>query len=270
MTCVGLSTRTRYDPPPERFLTRDPALAMTHQPYAYAGNDPVNWSDPLGLWPWDGKCVTLRRQLRQHQGPASGDIQKIADGAGGVLDTISGGNADLILENVPGDQSTKVRWGSNSFQTGRVLGHGVMSANLPAYLASTTGGAGVNAVDTTYVCLAGRGGPACGADVGGAWFGVPASGRWPGWLVVRTVRWYRSGVVRRRHVHWCRQHDRHLPARVLTSVFFAAVFVVCVLGLRFMAKRPNWDQPTDRGLLWALWVGVVVSPLGVLLGPFLT
>jgi RHS repeat-associated protein len=38
-----------YDPATGQFLTVDPALDSTHQPYAYAGNDPVFNTDPTGL-----------------------------------------------------------------------------------------------------------------------------------------------------------------------------------------------------------------------------
>ncbi len=43
-----------YDPSTGQFLTRDPLEAMTGQPYAYAGNNPTNYTDPLGLWPGEG------------------------------------------------------------------------------------------------------------------------------------------------------------------------------------------------------------------------
>ncbi len=38
-----------YDPTTGQFLTVDPALEGTHQPYAYTGNDPLAETDPLGL-----------------------------------------------------------------------------------------------------------------------------------------------------------------------------------------------------------------------------
>jgi RHS repeat-associated protein len=42
-----------YKPQAGGFLTRDPLTAITGQPYAYANDDPVNESDPLGLWGWN-------------------------------------------------------------------------------------------------------------------------------------------------------------------------------------------------------------------------
>jgi RHS repeat-associated protein len=39
-----------YDPTTAQFLNRDPLAAITQQPYAYAGNDPVNNTHTLGLY----------------------------------------------------------------------------------------------------------------------------------------------------------------------------------------------------------------------------
>ncbi len=39
-----------YDPSTDVFTSVDPDLASTDQPYSYAADDPVNNSDPLGLW----------------------------------------------------------------------------------------------------------------------------------------------------------------------------------------------------------------------------
>lgn len=41
-----------YDPATSEFLSVDPAVATTHQPYQYASGDPVNSVDPLGLETW--------------------------------------------------------------------------------------------------------------------------------------------------------------------------------------------------------------------------
>src|SRR5690606_20226216 len=91
-----------YDPKTNLFLSRDPLETRTGYPYAYAGNDSVNNTDPLGLLPIPGTpwCIDIKDPncnsiKEQHQET----FQKIADGAAGVLDTISGGNADLILEH---------------------------------------------------------------------------------------------------------------------------------------------------------------------------
>ncbi|MHB8263772.1 MAG: RHS repeat-associated core domain-containing protein [Acidimicrobiales bacterium] len=44
-----------YDPPTAQFLSVDPLVSITDQPYVYVGGDPVNWVDPLGLY-WQPVC----------------------------------------------------------------------------------------------------------------------------------------------------------------------------------------------------------------------
>jgi RHS repeat-associated protein len=39
-----------YDPSTGQFLSVDPELATTNQPYVYTGDDPVNETDPTGKW----------------------------------------------------------------------------------------------------------------------------------------------------------------------------------------------------------------------------
>ncbi len=46
-----------YDPATGQFTSVDPLVALTGQPYSYAGNNPVNGSDPSGLGP--GFCLTF-------------------------------------------------------------------------------------------------------------------------------------------------------------------------------------------------------------------
>jgi RHS repeat-associated protein len=42
-----------YDPATGQFISSDPLVDVTGQPYAYVGGDPVNEVDPLGLWGWN-------------------------------------------------------------------------------------------------------------------------------------------------------------------------------------------------------------------------
>ena len=39
-----------YDPTTGQFLTVDPLVTTTNAPYTYAGDNPINAADPLGLW----------------------------------------------------------------------------------------------------------------------------------------------------------------------------------------------------------------------------
>jgi RHS repeat-associated protein len=45
-----------YDPQTGQFLSVDPAISQTQQPYQYAGDNPVNSVDPNGLWQYVGPC----------------------------------------------------------------------------------------------------------------------------------------------------------------------------------------------------------------------
>ncbi len=42
-----------YDPATGQFLSRDPLAAITGSPYGYTGGDPLNGTDPAGLWGWN-------------------------------------------------------------------------------------------------------------------------------------------------------------------------------------------------------------------------
>ena len=42
-----------YDPATGQFLTVDPAVSLTRAPYTYAGDNPLTYADPLGLFPWE-------------------------------------------------------------------------------------------------------------------------------------------------------------------------------------------------------------------------
>lgn len=57
-----------YDPTTGQFLSVDPIVDVTEQPYAYVNGDPVNGSDPLGLGFWSdvAKVVTapVRAEVR--------------------------------------------------------------------------------------------------------------------------------------------------------------------------------------------------------------
>ena len=79
---LGSSPATTYDPRRgARFLTRDPLVATTRDPYGYAANNPVNNTDPLGLFCVGSLCT-----------PSAGDVK---DAVGGMVDTVADTTRDV-------------------------------------------------------------------------------------------------------------------------------------------------------------------------------
>jgi RHS repeat-associated protein len=82
-----------YDPSTEQFLGVDPAVGVTSEPYAYTTDDPVNLSDPLGLWGWNPFSDVVQAAEETGHFVAT---HKVAVGIGlGVL-AIATGGAGLI------------------------------------------------------------------------------------------------------------------------------------------------------------------------------
>jgi RHS repeat-associated protein len=80
-----------YDPATAQFTTPDPLFAMTRSRYGYAANDPVNWSDPLGLFGF---------------GTIASEFQGIVGGIGPFLNTIGSsieGAAGWVSKNPAAD-----------------------------------------------------------------------------------------------------------------------------------------------------------------------
>jgi hypothetical protein len=86
-----------YDPLTSQFLSVDPAVGMTGTPYAYAGDDPVNNTDPSGdctslfnLVCVGGGSVGTTISLRFDPGAAANATVNIGRGASfGLSDTIA-------------------------------------------------------------------------------------------------------------------------------------------------------------------------------------
>ena len=67
------SVNRYYDPSTDQFINVDPDLARTGQPYAFAGDDPMNQTDPLGLNPanpcsWFGVCHKVHKIVKKLTG----------------------------------------------------------------------------------------------------------------------------------------------------------------------------------------------------------
>ncbi len=81
-----------YDPTTAQFFTRDPANATTRSAYAYANNNPLNATDPTGLF----GCSSILGELINHPGAALNDAGRgFANWSAGIGDfftsTASGG-----------------------------------------------------------------------------------------------------------------------------------------------------------------------------------
>ena len=73
---VECSVGRYYDPPTGQFLSVDPLVRQTQQPYLYAADNPVKFSDPTGLtwhlwmeqWLESGSNWTARGSFRSQTG----------------------------------------------------------------------------------------------------------------------------------------------------------------------------------------------------------
>ncbi|MHB8262526.1 MAG: RHS repeat-associated core domain-containing protein, partial [Acidimicrobiales bacterium] len=101
-----------YDPSTGQFISVDPLVSLTGQPYQYVGGDPVNQVDPLGLFCWGlcsfsnawndtgGKVV---HYVAQHQAAVAEIVIGTAVVAGVVAATVAtGGIADAVMIGVAG------------------------------------------------------------------------------------------------------------------------------------------------------------------------
>ncbi|HWH25193.1 MAG TPA: RHS repeat-associated core domain-containing protein [Pseudolysinimonas sp.] len=130
-----------YDPGTHQFLTVDPALTATHQPYAYVGNNPLGATDPTGLCvltdmgPYDCKSrqeldATLKAQAAARENtvrdvftsPANQKMWREAQQ--GFNDGASLG----ITEMFRSQQEQCALDSSGIYQTERILGTIIMSA----------------------------------------------------------------------------------------------------------------------------------------------
>jgi hypothetical protein len=84
-----------YDTATEQFLSIDPDVAETGEPYAYTGDDPLNAADPLGLStalnPWRWRYKSLPRIEDR-------DLRKILERMFQPGDRLPGGTAGALRE----------------------------------------------------------------------------------------------------------------------------------------------------------------------------
>jgi RHS repeat-associated protein len=92
-----------YDPSTAQFLTRDPLAAISGAPYSYAGDNPLNRSDPTGL-------------LFGIELPS---LEEIGEGVAGWGDTITFGGTEWVREQL-GDNNIDAC--SGAYQGGGIAG----------------------------------------------------------------------------------------------------------------------------------------------------
>jgi RHS repeat-associated protein len=92
-----------YDPSTGQFLTRDPLAAISGEPYSYAGDNPLNRSDPTGL-------------LFGIELPS---LEEIGEGVAGWGDTITFGGTEWVREQLGDDNIDAC---SGAYQSGGIAG----------------------------------------------------------------------------------------------------------------------------------------------------
>ncbi len=77
-----------YDPSTGQFLSVDPLVGVTDQPYQYVGGDPVNGSDPLGLCNWNPISGSFWTQGNCLSGAVGGPNGGGGESVGGVVKSV--------------------------------------------------------------------------------------------------------------------------------------------------------------------------------------
>jgi RHS repeat-associated protein len=139
-----------YDPTTGQFLTRDPITPLTREPYSYTGGNPLNATDPSGLY-----CLTgVDKEASEREGrEVCNGVSEIADNA--VPDAISepvSGIKDWMEENsrIAHENSSIPGWArfaikaSTAYFTTSIVG---------AACAASTAGAVVTGGGSLVVCV---------------------------------------------------------------------------------------------------------------------
>ena len=109
-----------YDPATGQFTSVDPLFSVTGEPYGYTRGNPVNRSDPSGLWAWDGYCV-MGVNCDERATYAVASPQDAANFSGGVINGLTLGHGAGITEALPFTQG-KVNYDSGWVTAGTVTG----------------------------------------------------------------------------------------------------------------------------------------------------
>jgi RHS repeat-associated protein len=121
-----------YDPSTAQFLSRDPAFALTREPYAYAHDNPVNNIDPSGLcdW-WDLGChANEAKQWASRNTQLLASTARIADFTAELASTTAVFCAVAAGVSAPTGVGAVVFGGCAAFATGVAIGATLSAAAL--------------------------------------------------------------------------------------------------------------------------------------------
>ena len=139
-----------YDPLTAQFLTRDPLVAFTLQPYLYAAGDPVNVTDPTGADDSGSDSSQTMQTVAQYvngvlviiQVPiaVNNTVNNITNSVNGAVTTVTN-----TITNVGNTVSTTASNVTNSIGTGLTnignsIQSGINNALNPGSVANTAGG----------------------------------------------------------------------------------------------------------------------------------
>ena len=125
-----------YDPTTDQFLSIDPAVASTNQPYVYTNDNPLNATDPLGLRSTTRRLIVgnslvtvtvdVSGQLSVRKGSISVGMDGVTYSLHGVSETVGIGKTSIMFAG------TGMTLGENgaTFSTTREYDVAYKNANL--------------------------------------------------------------------------------------------------------------------------------------------
>jgi RHS repeat-associated protein len=88
-----------YDPTTAQFVSRDPLVASTREPYAYVQGSPLNKTDPLGLFEFGGLAAALE-QIGAGVGEVGADVGGLAIGIAALPATALAVTGTILFNTV--------------------------------------------------------------------------------------------------------------------------------------------------------------------------
>jgi hypothetical protein len=101
----GCSINRYYDPTTDQFLSIDPDVAMTNQPYVFTNDDPLNSEDPNGLHCFSFVCLYNDLAVNVEAASAAAAIVSVTAASVVVDDTSGGLDADAAIVKLFNEQT---------------------------------------------------------------------------------------------------------------------------------------------------------------------